>query len=173
MEFLSLELLAKWKTKYLLTLGKMNSLGGAEYKIPDSQLKSENKIRGIHGCVAVVVLMTTFNQQNQFLVSVSSRCLYVLPGWLGTSSEENSSALSLTWFIFPSKHRKTDWVNYTLTKPPSSSIFPLGLPAKTSKNSATWPQFFGLIHSTLAVSSPGHTVVCTKCCIQTICFRIM
>lgn len=57
----------------------MNSLGEADYKIPDNQLKSENKIRGIHGCV-VVVLMNTFNQQNQLLISFSSRCLYVLPG---------------------------------------------------------------------------------------------
>lgn len=156
-----------------MTPGKMNSLGEADYKIPDNQLKSENKIRGIHGCV-VVVLMNTFNQQNQLLISFSSRCLYVLPGWLGTSSKENCSALSLIWFIFPSKYRKTDWVNYTLNKTSVFPIFPLGVPAKTSKKRvATWrSQFFDLIHSTSAENSHGHIIVCTKCCMQTLCFRI-
>lgn len=119
-----------------MTSGKIHSLGRAEYKVPDDQLKSENKIRNL--CVWCYYCYCVNNHiQSTKSICFSSRCLYVLPGWLGTSSEENCSALHLTGFIFSFLMRENRWGQLYSCKTSLFPTFPLDLPIKMDKKVAT------------------------------------
>lgn len=160
----------------------MNSLGGAEYKVPDNQLKSENKIRGIHGYVVIVViaLTTTFNQPNYcwFLFLQGSFMCFLIE--LGPVQRKTYLLLFLSGSFFLSNGENRFSQLYSCSTS-LSPIFPLGLRAKTGKKrAATWRSlFFDLInskafhrHSVLAEMSHDHTLVCTKFSEWTICFII-
>lgn len=87
--------------KHSVTLGTISSLGRAECKVPDNQLKSDNKIRVIHGCIVVfgVFLITTCSQSNCFFLSHQGDGLCCLVD-LGLAQEKTTPLLVLSGSFF-------------------------------------------------------------------------